>query len=89
VEGNDGWREAGRSGGGRRATVVQQRRRNSAMEDDGAEVEDGRGGMGRGVHFSFLFLAGLNPTSILPSTILPKKGGNFFYFWGRFLLQLR
>ncbi len=24
----------------------------------------------------------MNPTSILPSTILPKKGGNFFDFLG-------
>jgi hypothetical protein len=50
--------------------------------EDGAEVEDRLGGVGRGVHFFWM-----NPTSILPSTILPKKGGNFFDFWGRFLLQ--
>ncbi len=87
AEEDNGWREAGHSGGGGRATIVQRRRRNSTMED-GAEVEDRRGSTGRGVHF-FLFLAGLNPTSILPSTILPKKGGNFFDFGGRFLLQLR
>jgi hypothetical protein len=31
----------------------------------------------------------MNPTSILPSTILPKKGGYFFDFWGRFLLQVK
>jgi hypothetical protein len=31
----------------------------------------------------------MNPTSILPSTILPKKGGNFFDLGGRFLLQFK
>ena len=38
-------------------------------------------GVGRtvqqGVHNFFLFLAGFNPTSILPSTILNKNRGNF------------
>jgi hypothetical protein len=50
--------------------------------EDGAEVEDRLGGTGRGDHF---FL--MNTTSILPSTILPKKGGNFFDFGGRLLLR--
>ncbi len=46
--------------------------------EDGAEVEDRLGGAGQGDHFFWM-----NPTSILPSTILPKKGGNFFdFFWG-------
>ncbi len=47
--------------------------------EDGAEVEDRLGGAGRGVYF---FL--MNPTSILPSTTLPKKGGNFLIVWGGF-----
>jgi hypothetical protein len=60
AEDSDGWQEVGRSGGGRGATVVRRQRRNSAIED-GVEVEDGRGGVVRGVPF-FLFLAELNPT---------------------------
>jgi hypothetical protein len=50
--------------------------------EDGAEVEDRLGGAGRGVHFFWM-----NPTSILPSTILSKKGGNFFDFWGGILAR--
>jgi hypothetical protein len=50
--------------------------------EDGAEVEDRLGGAGRGVHFFRM-----NPTSILPSTILPKKGGNYFDFGGGVLTR--
>ncbi len=52
--------------------------------EDGAEVEDRLGGAGRGVHFFWM-----NPTSILPSTILPKKGGNFFVFLGGVVGKIR
>jgi hypothetical protein len=45
--------------------------------EDGAEVEDSLGGAGRVVYFFCM-----NPTSILPSTILPEKGGNSFDFFG-------
>ncbi len=49
--------------------------------EDGAEVEDRLGGAGRGRVFIFFWM---KPTSILPSTILPKRGGNFFdcFGWG-------
>ncbi len=60
MEGDEGWREAERSGGGGRATAVRGQRRNSAMED-GAEVEDRLGGVGQGVHF-FFDESYLNPT---------------------------
>jgi hypothetical protein len=50
--------------------------------EGGAEVGDRLGGAGRGVHFFFM-----SPTSILPSTILPKKGGNFFDFLGGILAR--
>ncbi len=50
--------------------------------EDGAEVEDRLDGAGRGVQFFWM-----NTTSILPSTIFPKKGGNFLDFWGRILLR--
>jgi hypothetical protein len=42
--------------------------------EDGVEVEDWRGGVGRGVHF-FLFLAGLNPTfnPMYPLSTIPTK----------------
>jgi hypothetical protein len=46
--------------------------------EDGAEVEDGRGGAGQGVHF-FLFLAELHPT-FNPTLYNPTKKG--FLFWG-------
>jgi hypothetical protein len=45
--------------------------------EDGAEVEDRLGGVGQGIHCFWM-----NPTSILPSTILPRKGGNFIDFFG-------
>jgi hypothetical protein len=53
--------------------------------EDGAEVEDRLGSVGLGVNF----FCWMNPTSILPFTILPKMGGNFFDFWGRFLLRFK
>jgi hypothetical protein len=45
--------------------------------EDGAEVEDRLGSTGR----VFIFFW-MNPTSILPSTILPKKGVIFLIFLG-------
>jgi hypothetical protein len=44
--------------------------------EDGAEVEDGWGGTGRGVHF-FLCLVGLNPT-FNPTLYNPTKKGGYF-----------
>ncbi len=77
MDDND-WQEAGHSGGGGGATVVQQQKRNSAMED-GAEVEDGWGGMGWGVQFFSTF----NPTLYTPTkmggVILLILGGGFCY----------
>ncbi len=54
--------------------------------EDGAEVEDRLGGAGLGVQFFWM-----NPTSILPSTILifAKKGGNFFYFGGEVFATIK
>ncbi len=76
AEDNDGWQEAGCSGGDEGATVVWQERRNSAMED-GAEVEDGWGGAGWGVHF-FSFLGGVE--SYIQSYPLQSFwGGGFCY----------
>ncbi len=89
MEDNNGWQEAGRSGGGGGATVVRRRRRNSiTIRPWRAEVDDGQGVAGWGVHF-FLFLAGMNST-FNPTIYNPTINGGYFWdFGGSFLLRLR
>ena len=44
----------------------------------------GQAGRAGGCSLFVLFFAGSNPSSILPSTILPKNRGDFLDFWGVF-----
>jgi hypothetical protein len=54
AEDDDCWQEVGHSGRGRGATVVWQQRRNSfTIRPWRMDVDNGRGGAERGVHFFF------------------------------------
>ena len=49
----------------------------------------GQAGRAGGCSLFVLFFAGSNPSSILPSTILPKNRGDFLDLWGVFRQDLR